>query len=137
MKLNHHTQQDLMPDLALRNTHAARYHAHHLLEIMCALQSAKCYVDHPRPGQPVRFSSSTPFAGCAILLAVEILGTSGPVTTSMQTWESTSGGLAPLRELASLWSSGFRQSCTGEQYLLQHVPHNPHNYSLAYDFSCQ
>lgn len=134
MKLNHQKQQDSVPDLASRNTRTARYHAHHLLEIMCALQSARRDVDHPRPGQPVRFSFSTPLAGYAILLAIEILSTSGPAITPPQTWESISGGLASLRELASLWSSGFRQSRRGEQYLLQHVPLN---YSLAYDSSWQ
>lgn len=124
MKLNHQTQQDLIPDLASRNTRTARYHAHHLLGIMRALQSAWRDVDHPRPGQPERFSFSTPFAGYAILSAIEILSTSGPAITPTQTWESISGGLASLRELASLWSSGFRQSRIGEQYLRQHVPHN-------------
>ena len=124
MKLNHQTQQKLIPDLASRNTRTTRYHAHHLLGIIRALQSAWRDVDHPRPGQPERFSFSTPFAGYAILSAIEILSTSGPAITPTQTWESISGGLASLRELASLWSSGFRQSRMGEQYLRQHVPHN-------------
>jgi hypothetical protein len=132
MKLYHHTQQGSIPDLASRNTYAAP-----AMLITCSKSYARCNRQcailnlQGLGNHNFSFSISTPFAGYAVLLAIDTLSTSGPAITPAQTWESMSGGLASLRELAPLWSSKLRQSRVGEQYLLQRVPHGP---SLACHF---
>jgi hypothetical protein len=104
------------------------YHAHRLLEMICALQSARHNAESPRSRQP-QLLYPTPFAGYAILLAIVTLSTSEPAITLVQIWGGMLGGLAFVRELEPLWSPGLRQSRAGEQHLLQHVSHGP---SLAY-----
>ena len=59
------------------------------------------------------FCISTPFAGYAVLLAIDTLSTSGPAITLAQTWGSMLGGLAFVRELKPLWSPGLDKVAQG------------------------
>ncbi|KAM0723881.1 hypothetical protein Q7P37_000871 [Cladosporium fusiforme] len=110
----------LAPDLAPRNIRAAHHHAHRLLGIMRAVQTARRdIVHHHSTGRPSRFVFSVPFPGYATLSAVDIIGAGGPESTLGPTLDGMANGLECLRELAQYWSSALEQSRSGERRLLQ------------------
>jgi hypothetical protein len=119
MKLNRCIRHTLAPDLTPRNIRAAHFHANRLLKIMCALQSARRKIAHPKLGQPPHFSFSVPFPDGAILLAIDIVSAGVSKSTRGQSLEDMSSGLACLRELALSWTPAVSQSQTAEWRMLE------------------
>lgn len=119
MKLNRCLRHSLVPDVAPRNIRAAHHHAHALLNMMCALQSSRRKIEHPKPGQPPHFYLSVPFPRYAILLALDIISASVPRSALGRVLEELSGGLACLRELALSWTPAVRQARNAEWRILE------------------
>jgi hypothetical protein len=119
MKLNRCLKHFLVPDLAPRNIRAAHHHAHILLNMMCALQSSRRKIEHPKPGQPPHFSLSVPFPGYAILLAIDIISAAVPRSAIGRVLEKLSDGLACLRELALSWTPAVSQARNAEWRILE------------------
>jgi hypothetical protein len=119
MKLNRRLRHCLVPDLVPRDIRAAHHHAHTLLNMMCALQSSRRRIEHPKPGQPPHFSLSVPFPGYAILLALDIINAGVPRSALGRVLEKMSGGLACLRELAMSWTPAVSQARNAEWRILE------------------
>lgn len=117
MKLNRNIRHaDLPPKIVTRSTQEAVYHALKLLEMMQVLADAERQeIDTSTPTQTHhqqrRIPFSTPFAGYAILTAIDILSAGGSLDQKSFTGmlRAMNGGLTIVDELGQFWASARAQ----------------------------
>ncbi|MCJ1370054.1 hypothetical protein MMC20_001266, partial [Loxospora ochrophaea] len=114
MKLNRHIRHGCLPTSTIsHNIREAVRHAQELLDIIDTISAVdrKKRLTPNAPGQdPLDFSFSTPFAGYAVLAAIDILsaaGSLGPVFTD--TLRRMNSCLDVIDELAHFWASAKGQ----------------------------
>ncbi|KAK5012860.1 hypothetical protein LTR39_003942, partial [Cryomyces antarcticus] len=122
MKLNRHARPAVLPLATIRrNIRAANHHALQLLDLMHVLSTSS----PSSPSTALQQRSATeappaptiPFAGYAILTAVDILSAGGPTATLAATIDAIATSLASLTQLATFWASARAQQKSVEQRL--------------------
>lgn len=120
MKLNRNIRHAHLSSASVkRSLHEARHHALQLLEILQALSKAErpkatTFVTTPsdqQQQQQLRIPFSTPFAGYAVLTAIDILSAGGSLepTAFTSILSIMNGGLSVIEELSQFWSSARAQ----------------------------
>lgn len=117
MKLNHGIRHAHLPASSVsRAIQEATHHALQLLDIMQTLSSAERQrVFTSTPSQPsqkqLKIPFSTPFAGYAILVAIDILSAGGSLEPAALTkrFRIMHGGLKVTEELGQFWASARAQ----------------------------
>lgn len=118
MKLNRNIRHaHLSSAIVKRSLHEARHHALQLLEILQTLSRAerpKATTSVPLQTdqqQQLRIPFSTPFAGYAVLTAIDILSAGGSLERSAFTsiLRTMDGGMRVVEELSQFWSSARAQ----------------------------
>lgn len=126
IKMNRFVRHSLIPHSLARNVRASHGHSHDLLQVMSTLRTAKWGM-MDRDGHAASFSFTTPFAGYAILAAIDVVGAGGLDSNLRSTLELISCGLESLRELARYWNSARDQdkACETRYYQIQNVLKHP------------
>lgn len=118
MKLNRNIRHAHLSSAGVkRSLHEARHHALQLLEILQTLSKAerpKAITSVPTQmdqQQQLRIPFSTPFAGYAVLTAIDILSAGGSLepTAFTSILSIMNGGLSVIEELSQFWSSARAQ----------------------------
>jgi hypothetical protein len=93
---------------------------------MSALRSAKWEMSEKDP-HAASFSFTTPFAGYAILAAIDVVGAGGLDSHLRSSLDLISCGLESLRELAQYWTTAREQdkACEKRYYQIQNVLKHP------------
>lgn len=127
MKLNRCLRHATAQDLVSRNIRAAHEHGHQMLQLMCAVNAARCEINTPTEAPHATSMFSTPFAGYATLVAVDIVSAGGTDSALGTTLEEVKGGLICLRELAKFWDSANDQArlCERRYYQIQNIVTHP------------
>jgi len=111
MKLCRYTwQSDLSSAQLVRRVSLARHHAETVLSSVDALAAHRTSPHTLSNGQSVTAAScSSPFVGCSIISAIDILTAKVPLATVSTRLASFSGAQAVLAELAHFWHSAKNQ----------------------------
>ena len=132
MKLNRHLRWEILsPEAATRNIHLATHHAkaylfaiHSLARIdrgrrrhrlstslsgISTSPSASPFSTAPSSSNELAFTFSTPFTGYAILTAVDILTSCGPLDSLSELITLVDNGLEIIEELGDFWNSAAVQ----------------------------
>lgn len=117
MKLNRNIRHAHLSAASVnRSLHEARHHALQLLEILQTLSKAErptvvTSVPTETAQQQLRIPFSTPFAGYAVLTAIDILSAGGSLepTAFTSILRIMNGGLSMIEELSQFWSSAKAQ----------------------------
>ncbi|TKA57558.1 hypothetical protein B0A49_09976 [Cryomyces minteri] len=126
MKLNRHARAAVLPLATIRrNIRGANHHALQLLGLMHVPSTSSSTSSSSSPGTVLQQRSATeaptaptiPFAGYAILTAVDILSAGGPTATLAATVDAIAASLASLTRLAAFWASARAQHKSVEQRL--------------------
>lgn len=127
VKLNRCVRHALVPELVPRNIRIAHSHAYRALQLMCAVGAARRDIAQPFLGQCPTYTLTTPFAGYAILCAVDVVGAGGLDSNLGATLDTINGALSCLRELKQFWASAKSQSKAAEKrgYQIQNIVKNP------------
>lgn len=126
VKMNRFVRHSLVPSLITRNIRATHHHSHELLQVLSTLRAAKWDMAE-KDGHIASFSFTTPFAGYAILAAIDVVGAGGLDTHLKSTLDLISCGLESLRELARYWNSARDQdkACEKRYYQIHNVLKHP------------
>ncbi|KAI5364948.1 hypothetical protein Slin15195_G044860 [Septoria linicola] len=126
VKMNRFVRHALVPQSITRNICATHRHSHELLQVMSTLRAAKWDIAE-KDGHIASFSFTTPFAGYAILAAIDVVGAGGLDTHLKATLDLISCGLESLRELARYWSTARDQdkACEKRYYQIHNVLKHP------------
>lgn len=127
IRLNRCLRHSLAQDFIARNIRAAHAHGHELLQLMCAVNVARRRIDDRGEGRTNIFAFTAPFAGYAVLAAVDVVSAGGSETALGTTLDEISGALGCLRELAAFWDSAKQQArvCERRYYQIQNILKNP------------
>ncbi|KAF7189287.1 putative transcriptional regulatory protein [Pseudocercospora fuligena] len=126
VKMNRFVRHALVPKSITRNIRATTRHSHELLQVMSTLRAAKWDMAE-KDGHIASFSFTTPFAGYAILAAIDVVGAGGLDSNLKATLDLISCGLECLRELARYWNSARDQdkACEKRYYQIHNVLKHP------------
>ncbi|EME81759.1 uncharacterized protein MYCFIDRAFT_116092, partial [Pseudocercospora fijiensis CIRAD86] len=126
VKMNRFVRHALVPKSITRNIRATTRHSHELLQVMSTLRAAKWDMAE-KDGHIASFSFTTPFAGYAILAAIDVVGAGGLDSNLKATLDLISCGLECLRELARYWNSARDQdkACETRYYQIHNVLKHP------------
>ena len=139
MRLNRFAQHHLINDSVPRRIQTARTHAYQLLEMISLVsssiqqqQSQPQQSEQPSPsicaaGATAASASLTPFAGSAILAAIDIVSAGSIDSNIGQSLDLINRGLDSLRELSRFWSGAREQSqlCQNRYYQLNNILIHP------------
>ncbi|KAK5119829.1 hypothetical protein LTR85_007155 [Meristemomyces frigidus] len=127
IRINRYVRHAQMPDLIPRNIRAAHYHANTLLGMMGAVRNARRGFADTASGRPTDSTLAAPFAGLAILSAIDIVGAGGLDSNLGTTLEVMNGGLSCLREMAKSWNSARDQlrECERRYYQIHNILKRP------------
>lgn len=126
VKMNRFVRHALIAGSVTRNIRATQHHSHELLQVMNTLRAAKWDMAE-KDGHIASFSFTTPFAGYAILAAIDVVGAGGLDLQLKSTLDLISCGLESLRELARYWDSARDQdkACEKRYYQIHNVLKHP------------
>lgn len=126
VKMNRFVRHSLISKSIARNIRATHRHSHELLRIISALRATKWDMAE-KGGHIAPFSLTTPFAGYAILAAIDVVGAGGLDSNLKGTLDLICCGLECLRELARCWNSARDQhkACEKRYYQIQNVLKHP------------
>lgn len=126
VKMNRFVRHSLIKKSITRNVRATHRHSHELLQVMSTVRSVRHEMGL-KHGYIGPFSFTTPFAGYAILAAIDVVGAGGLDTHLNDTVALINCGCESLRELANYWSSARDQdkACEKRYFQIQNVLKHP------------
>ncbi|CAK4034841.1 transcription factor C6 like [Lecanosticta acicola] len=126
LKMNRFARHEHIPKSIARNVRTAHRHAHELLQVMSLFRAAKWEI-MDKEGHQASFLFTMPFAGYAILAAIDVIGAGGLDSNLTATLDLISCGLDCLRELGRYWDSARDQekACEKRYYQIHNVLKHP------------
>ncbi|SMR57168.1 unnamed protein product [Zymoseptoria tritici ST99CH_1A5] len=126
VKMNRFVRHSLIPRSLSRNVRATHSHSHDLLQVVNTLRATKWEMAGKDP-HAASFTFTTPFAGYAILAAIDVVGAGGLDSHLRSSLDLIGCGLESLRELSKYWSSARQQNkdCEIRYYQIQNVLKHP------------
>lgn len=126
VKMSRFARHEHIPKSIARNVRNAHRHAHELLSVMSTFRAAKWEIME-KEGHQSAFSFTMPFAGYAILAAIDVVGAGGLDSNMTATLDLISCGLDCLRELGRYWNSARDQekACEKRYYQIHNVLKHP------------
>ncbi|EMC94122.1 hypothetical protein BAUCODRAFT_74686 [Baudoinia panamericana UAMH 10762] len=122
MRLNRYVRYKVVaPETVKRNIRDAHHHAHKLLTMLGAEKAAFAELSSsiPAPAERCDPLLSTPFAGYAAILAIDIVGAGGLETGLRATLDATNNALDCFQTISRCWNSARNQLIDAQTRHLQ------------------